>query len=45
VVQPMIEQGLSMGEIARRLNRSGIVTATGKAFHTQQVISLVRRLG
>ena len=45
VVQPMIEQGLSMGEIARRLNQSGIVTATGKAFHTQQVISLVQRLG
>ena len=45
VVQPMIEQGLSMGEVARRLNLAGIVTATGKMFHTQQVISLVRRLG
>ena len=45
MVQPMIEQGLSMGEIARRLNQAGIVTATGKTFHTQQVISLVRRLG
>ena len=45
VVQPLVEHGLSMGEIARRLNSAGIVTATGKAFHTQQVISLVRRLG
>lgn len=45
IVQPMVEQGLSMCEITRRLNQSGIVTATGKAFHTQQVISLVRRLG
>jgi hypothetical protein len=34
-----------MGEIARQLSSAGIVTATGKAFHTQQVISLVRRLG
>jgi DNA invertase Pin-like site-specific DNA recombinase len=44
VVQPMVEQGLSMCEITRTLNQSGIVTANGKAFHTQQVISLVRRL-
>ena len=45
VVVPMIDAGLSMSEIARRLNAAGITTMTGKPFYPQQVRNLLKRLG
>ena len=44
VISPMIEAGLSISEIARRLNADGIRTARGRRFHPQQVLSIVRRI-
>lgn len=43
-VMPMVDSGLSISEIARRLNALGVTTARGKPFHTQQVQNLIRRL-
>lgn len=44
VLIPLIEQGLSISEIARRLNATGISTPNGKPFYPQQVRNLLRRL-
>lgn len=44
IVGPMIEAGLSLSEIARRLNRMGIAPIRGKQFHAEQVKGIVRRL-
>lgn len=45
IVIPMVEQGLSLSEIARRLNGEGVKTARGSKFYPQQVADIVRRLG
>lgn len=37
IIMPMVEQGLSLGAIARRLNDMGIPTARGKLFRAEQV--------
>jgi len=44
VISPMMEAGMSLTEIARRLNQRGITTAYGKQFRAQQVGSIVRRI-
>ena len=44
VIMPMIEEGLSLSEIARRLNREGLKTARGSSFYPQQVADLIRRM-
>lgn len=44
IVIPMLEQGLSFSEIARRLNREGITTARGSRFYPQQVHTIIVRL-
>lgn len=44
VIMPMVEDGLSFREIARRLNRMGYKTARGRKFFTQQVAMIARRL-
>ncbi|WP_238147208.1 recombinase family protein [Rhizorhabdus dicambivorans] len=43
LVLPMIDQGMSLGQIARNLNASGITTPRGNAFKAQQVKNLVVR--
>lgn len=43
IIIPMVEQGLSLSEIARRLNGEGIRTARGGRFYPQQVKSLIER--
>lgn len=45
VVLPLFAAGLSMSEIARRLNTAGVTTVTGKQFYPQQVRNLLKRLG
>lgn len=42
IVIPMVEQGLSLSEIARRLNQEGIRTARGGRFYPQQVRNILR---
>jgi len=44
IIMPMVEQGLSLSEIARRLNHSGITTFNGKSFYTEHLRNLLRRL-
>lgn len=44
VITPMKEAGLSISEIARRLNMAGFSTANGKGFHPQQVKNILRYL-
>ncbi|MCW5725664.1 MAG: recombinase family protein [Maricaulaceae bacterium] len=44
-VIPMVEQGLSISGIARRLNMEGIRTARGSRFYPQQVSDMIRRMG
>ncbi|MFN3863749.1 MAG: recombinase family protein [Erythrobacter sp.] len=44
IVIPMVEQGLSLSEIARQLNGQGIKTARGGKFHPQQIADLIRRI-
>lgn len=43
-IMPMLEEGLSLSEIARRLNAQGVQTTNGRRFHAQQIKALVRRL-
>lgn len=45
IITPMIEQGLSLNEMARRLNTSGFKPVRGQKFYAEQVGSIVRRLG
>jgi DNA invertase Pin-like site-specific DNA recombinase len=45
IIMPMVDQGLSISEIARRLNRDAIKSARGGKFHPQQVADLTRRMG
>ena len=42
-VEPMKQQGLSLSDIARRLNDIGITTATGRQFQTQTVKNVIER--
>ena len=42
-VEPMKQQGLSLSDIARRLNDIGIATATGRQFQAQTVKNLIER--
>lgn len=44
IIMPMVEQGLSLSEIARRLNGIGIFTVRGYSHYPQQVKALIRRL-
>lgn len=44
IIMPMVEQGLSLSEMARRLNEMGILTATGSSFHPEQVRLICKRL-
>jgi DNA invertase Pin-like site-specific DNA recombinase len=44
ILVPMVEQGLSYSEIARRLNDQGVATVKGGRFLAQQVKNVVRRL-
>lgn len=44
VVMPMVEAGLSYGEIARRLNEQRILTVNGRRFRAQQVKQVIGRL-
>lgn len=44
IVLPMVEEGLSMSEIARRLNTMGLRTVLGKQFFPEQISLLIRRL-
>lgn len=44
LVRPFLEAGLSISEIARRLNSAGIATSAGKRFHPEQVRLLLSRL-
>lgn len=43
IIMPMVEQGLSLSEIARRLNESGNCTVRGGRFHTEQVRLILQR--
>lgn len=45
VIRPLIEEGLSISGIARRLNSMGIVGDRGGRFHPETVRLIVRRLG
>lgn len=44
VILPMVEYGLSLSEIARRLNEMGIVTARGGRFYPEQVKLSLKRI-
>ncbi len=44
IIMPMVEQGLSLSEMARRLNDMGILTATGSRFYPEQVRLICNRL-
>ncbi|MFN7323570.1 MAG: recombinase family protein, partial [Sphingomonadales bacterium] len=44
LIQPMIEQGLSLSEMARRLNAMQIRPFSGKSFFPEQIKSLIARL-
>lgn len=44
IIVPMLEQSLSLSEIARQLNEQDIRTARGSWFHPQQVADIVRRM-
>lgn len=44
IITPMVEQGLSLSEIARRLNEMGILTTTGSRFYPEQVRLCCNRL-
>jgi DNA invertase Pin-like site-specific DNA recombinase len=43
IIMPMIDQGLSLSEIARRLNVMEIRTARGARFHPEQVRLILQR--
>jgi len=44
IIQPMIDEGLSVSEIARQLNSMGVRTVRGGKFYPEQVINLLKRL-
>lgn len=44
IITPMIEQGLSQNEIARRLNQSGFKPYRGQRYYAEQVKALLQRL-
>lgn len=44
VIMPMVEQGLSLSEIGRRLNDMGILTARGGRYYAEQVKLVCNRL-
>lgn len=44
IIMPMVEQELSMCEIARRLNEMGISTARGGRYYAEQIRLILRRL-
>jgi DNA invertase Pin-like site-specific DNA recombinase len=44
IIQPMIDKGLSVSEIARRLNIIGIAATGGGKFYVQQVSNIINRL-
>jgi DNA invertase Pin-like site-specific DNA recombinase len=44
IIMPMVEQGLSFSEIARRLNARGIKTVRSKAFHAEQIKIIFNRI-
>lgn len=44
IIMPMVEQGLSLGEIASRLNEMGLRTATLRRFYPQQARAIIARL-
>lgn len=41
IIMPMVEQGLSLSEIARRLNDMGLCTVQRKKFRPQQITNLL----
>jgi len=43
IIMPMVEQGLSLSEIARRLNDMEIQTIRGARFHAEQVRLILQR--
>lgn len=43
IIMPMVEQGLSLSEIARRLNNHGVRAALGGKFFPEQVRLVLRR--
>lgn len=43
IIMPMVKQGLSLSEIARRLNAMAIVTSRGYSYYPQQVKALINR--
>lgn len=44
IIMPMINQGLSFSEIARRLNEMGVLSVRGGRFFPEQVSLVIRRL-
>jgi len=44
ILMPMLDEGLSYNEIARRLNDKGVATVKGGRFFPQQVKNIVQRL-
>lgn len=44
VIGPMIDDGLSLSEIARQLNAMGIAPIRGKRFYAEQVKGIIQRL-
>ncbi len=41
-IEPLLREGISKSEIARRLNTLGILTPRGNTYKTQQVLNLIR---
>ncbi len=44
IIIPMLENGLSLSEIARQFNEMGIRPFRGKRFHTGQISNIMKRL-
>ena len=45
VIEPMVEAGMTLGEIAHRLNLMGMKPVRGQHFHSQQVKAIMQRMG
>lgn len=45
VIAPMVRAGLSLGEIARRLNLMGVKPFRGQRFYPEQVKGIINRIG
>jgi DNA invertase Pin-like site-specific DNA recombinase len=45
IIMPLVEQGLSLSEIARRLNGLEIPSARGGKFYAEQISLILVRLG